>query len=174
MDNMLVWIMFGHGKCVGMASIGTKSCYLAMTPLFCRRECYIYSSEKHSWKMVEEPAPAGLAFSGMSAGGSCVYVVGGRENLYTADGLDRTWKHSGAVMEYCTTRKGINAWRFLANLTNPVSDGCAAVVDGRLWLVGGEQEVSLLGPAQKKWKENIADEPIDIELANMALKPGKE
>jgi len=136
-----------------------------------RRECYIYSSEKHSWRMVEEPAPAGLAFSGMSAAGSCVYVVGGRENLYTADGLDRTWKHSGAVMEYCTTRKGINAWRFLANLTNPVSDGCAAVVDGRLWLVGGEQEVSLLGPAQKKWKENIADEPIDIELANMALKP---
>jgi len=136
-----------------------------------RRECFIYSAIKQTWKMVEEPAPAGLAFSGMGTSGNCVYVVGGRENLYTADGLDRTWKHSGAVMEYCTTRKGINAWRFLANLTSPVSDGCAAVVDGRLWLVGGEQEVSLLGPAQKKWKERVADEPLDIELANRALKP---
>ena len=39
-------------------------------------------------------------------------------------------------------RTGVNAWRFLANLTSPVSDGCAAVVDGRLWLVGGEAGVS--------------------------------
>lgn len=136
-----------------------------------RRECFIYSALKQSWKMVEEPAPAGLAFSGMGSSDNCVYVVGGRENLYTADGLDRTWKHSGAAMEYCTTRSGINAWRFLANLSSPVSDGCAAVVDGRLWLVGGESEVSLLGPAAKKWKENVADEPIDLELTNMALKP---
>jgi len=136
-----------------------------------RRECFVYSSKKQNWKMVDEPALAGLAFSGMGSHENCAYIVGGREHLYTADGLDRTWKHSGTVMEYCTTRKGLNAWRFLANLTNPVADGCAAVVDGRLWLIGGEQEVSLLGPAQKKWKENIADEPIDLGYANLALKP---
>ena len=38
-------------------------------------------------------------------------------------------------------RKGTNAWRFLANLTSPVSDGCLAAVEGRLWLVGGQQGV---------------------------------
>ena len=27
-----------------------------------------------------------------------------RENLYTGDALERNWKHSPAVMEYCTSR----------------------------------------------------------------------
>ena len=40
-------------------------------------------------------------------------------------------------------RKGTNAWRFLANLTSPVSDGCLAAVEGRLWLVGGQQGVGV-------------------------------
>ena len=43
----------------------------------------------------------------------------------------------------CIFRKGTNAWRFLANLTSPVSDGCLAAVEGRLWLVGGEQGVGV-------------------------------
>ena len=46
------------------------------------------------------------------------------------------------IGNFLPSRTGINAWRFLANLTSPVSDGCAAVVDGRLWLVGGEAGVS--------------------------------
>ena len=56
--------------------------------------------------MIKEPAPVGLAFSGMASHGNCVYVVGGRENLYNGDGpgLERTWKHSVATMEYCSTR----------------------------------------------------------------------
>ena len=69
-----------------------------------RRECFLYSAQKQSWRLIEEPAPAGLAFSGMGSHGNCVYLVGGRENLYMGDKLDRTWKHSGAVMEYCSTR----------------------------------------------------------------------
>ena len=53
-----------------------------------------------------------------------------------------------------------------------MSDGCAAVVDGRLWLVGGEAGVSVLGPAAHKWKEGVAEEPLDYELASIGLKPG--
>ena len=69
-------------------------------------------------------------------------------------------------------RSGTNAWRFLANLSEPVSDGCAAVVEGRLWLVGGEAGVSILGPASHKWREGVAEEPADYELANRGMKPG--
>ena len=56
--------------------------------------------------MIKEPAPVGLAFSGVASHGNCVYIVGGRENLYTGDGpgLERSWKHSVATMEYCSTR----------------------------------------------------------------------
>ena len=68
-------------------------------------------------------------------------------------------------------RTGTNAWRFLANLSQPISDGCAAVVDGRLWLVGGEAGVSLLGPAAHRWKEGVAEEPPDLELASVGLTP---
>ena len=68
-------------------------------------------------------------------------------------------------------RTGTNAWRFLANLSQPISDGCAAVVDGRLWLVGGEAGVSLLGPAAHKWREGVAEEPPDLDLANVGLRP---
>ena len=42
--------------------------------------------------------------SGMASHGNCIYIVGGRENLYTGDALERNWKHSPATMEYCTTR----------------------------------------------------------------------
>jgi len=48
-----------------------------------RKPCYIFSGTTGKWKEIEEPAPAGLAFSGMAAMGNCVYLVGGRENLYT-------------------------------------------------------------------------------------------
>ena len=34
-----------------------------------------------------------------------------RENLYTGDALERNWKHSPAVMEYCTSR-----WASLSSL----------------------------------------------------------
>jgi len=136
-----------------------------------RKECFIYSGTTQKWKQIEEPAPAGLAFSGMASHGNCIYIVGGRENLYTGDALERNWKHSPATMEYCTTRKGINAWRFLANLSEPISDGCSAVVDGRLWHVGGEAGVSVLGPGAHKWKEGVAEEPHDYELASIGMKP---
>merc|ERR1719483_1498141 len=109
--------------------------------------------------VLETDRGAGASWTGLQWDGShgnCVYLVGGRENLYMGDKLDRTWKHSGAVMEYCSTRKGVNAWRFLANLTSPVSDGCAADVDSQLWLVGGEAGVSLLDQASHKWDENVA------------------
>ena len=68
-------------------------------------------------------------------------------------------------------RTGTNAWRFLANLSEPISDGCAAVVDGRLWLVGGEAGVSVLGPAAHRWREGVAEEPPDLELARTGLIP---
>ena len=72
---------------------------------FCHRKpCYIFSGTTGKWQEIEEPAPAGLAFSGMAAMGNCVYQVGGRENLYTGDNIERNWKHSPGVMEYCTTR----------------------------------------------------------------------
>ena len=85
-------------------------------------------------------------------------------------------------------RKGTNAWRFLANLTSAVSDGCLAAVEGRLWLVGGQQgvgvtsivlsitrlsQVSILGPASHRWKEDVAEEPADFTLATRGLKPGE-
>ena len=69
-----------------------------------RKECFIFSGTTQKWRQIEEPAPVGLAFSGMASHGNCVYVVGGRENLYTGDALERNWKHSPATMEYCTTR----------------------------------------------------------------------
>lgn len=64
------------------------------------------SNDDQKWRMIKEPAPVGLAFSGMASHGNCVYVVGGRENLYNGEGpgLERTWKHSVATMEYCSTR----------------------------------------------------------------------
>ena len=54
-----------------------------------------------------------------------------------------------------------------------MSDGCAAVVDGRLWLVGGEAGVSVLGPGAHKWREGVAEEPHDYDLTNLGLKPGE-
>ena len=53
-----------------------------------------------------------------------------------------------------------------------MSDGCAAVVDGRLWLVGGDAGVSILGPAAHKWRESVAEEPLDYDVTNMRLNPG--
>ena len=40
-----------------------------------RKPCYIFSGTTGKWKEIEEPAPAGLAFSGMAAMGNCVYLV---------------------------------------------------------------------------------------------------
>ena len=71
------------------------------------------------------------------------------------------------------SRSGINAWRFLANLSEPVSDGCAAVVDGRLWLVGGDAGLSVLGPGAHKWREGVGEEPLDYDVTNMRLNPGE-
>ena len=76
------------------------------SPICQRKPCYIFSGTTGKWKTIEEPAPAGLAFSGMAGMGNCVYLAGGRENLVTGDIIMRNWKHSPAVMEYCTTRSG--------------------------------------------------------------------
>ena len=46
------------------------------TSSFCHRKpCYIFSGTTGKWQEIEEPAPAGLAFSGMAAMGNCVYLV---------------------------------------------------------------------------------------------------
>ena len=37
--------------------------------------------------------------------------------------------------------------------------------------MGGEAGVSLLGPAAHRWKEGVAEEPPDLDLANVGLKP---
>ena len=38
--------------------------------------------------------------------------------------------------------------------------------------MGGEAGVSILGPASHKWREGVAEEPADYELANRGMKPG--
>ena len=104
---------------------------------FCpRKECFIFSAETQKWKEVEEPAPVGLAFrqlsppsskalrylshswestggwdnagSGMASHGNCIYVVGGRENLYTGDGTEVmmwSWLLYCLILKYFLTRE---------------------------------------------------------------------
>ena len=49
-------------------------------------------------------------------------------------------------------------------------------VDDRLLLVDMYHvlpQVSILGPASHRWKEDVAEEPADFTLASRGLKPGE-
>ena len=38
--------------------------------------------------------------------------------------------------------------------------------------MGGDAGVSILGPAAHKWRESVAEEPLDYDVTNMRLNPG--
>ena len=61
------------------------------------------------------------------------------------------------MSHYNSGRPHPHNWRYLANLTSPVSDACAAVLDGRMWLVGGLGGAHVLEPGVKEWRMGVAN-----------------
>jgi hypothetical protein len=127
------------------------------------RDGHRYDPAARRWTTVDVPDAAQRGESSVAVAGDVIYLVGGRgftSSLMTYDARQNRWTTSG-----------------FSDAPKPVSDACAGIVDGKLYLLGGTSHLYPLvyDIATDAWSDlpQTADLDYDCYYRNMVVWRGR-